>query len=540
MNTCGSAPACSKVSRRDPAGEGPLHRWLQLFVMGAAVVAAWGASRWALCLPLLWVAVMIAWLAIPVGERRGLHVHWLLPGGIVLCVGWVVALDRELAARHTLLIVLAVLLFELARLAAPSDRDVHWLAAGIAATSFLAFLQVLGGLAAAAENVAVLPPGLQEAATIRLSGGRAFGSSALPGHFAALVLTTVPLLWSWLGRGALAIRLIPLSLLVFVAVALYLTRSLAAVMVVGLLVGLALLARKRHRGVWVGGVAVAVLAVAVVLSRGDLDSLEPVHLRMVNWKTAVWVLLHNPWVGVGLGGIGQAGLGSPWAGENISPYTHNSFLQLLAEFGVMGLPLLVMGSMALVSLLRRGAASHGALALAVAVVPLHNLVDFSFYAPEVLLPWAILAGALTVRTTSLPKHAVSSWFLVPVLGVGALVAALEWAGESALSRALTLPDESAAITALEAAHWAPWRIRPVYVAAELALSRGAGVEALKTIDETLAARYWTQPRSAGWAEARARLLIAQGRRAEALVWAREASRRRPGRGELQTLETLCR
>ena len=48
--------------------------------------------------------------------------------------------------------------------------------------------------------------------------------------------------------------------------------------------------------------------------------------------------------------------------------------------------------MALARLLAAGRRKHLALTLAVAAIPLHNLVDFTMYTPEVLLPWAVLTG----------------------------------------------------------------------------------------------------------------------------------------------------
>ena len=521
-------------------GTDPRQARLAVVVVAAGVLAAWGAVRWGFCQPLLWLVVMLAWLALPVTARRGLPLLWLVPGTLVLAVGLVVARDHELAVRHTTAFTLAVLLFGLARLAAPGEGQLRWLALGVAGTTVLVFLQVGGGMAAALGNLDALPPGLREAAAIRLSVGRAFGSAALPGHYAALVLTVVPLLWRWAETSRGRYRLLPVAALACVAVALYLTRSLAVLGVGVVLLAVALLRGRRRWVVWAGVVVVLGLAVAVALQRSDLGSLQPVRLRFVNWQVAWWVIRHHPALGVGLGGVGQAGLKSPWAGGNITPYTHNTPLQLVGELGVAGLPLVVAAALGLVSLLRRGAREQPHLAMAVAVVPLHNLVDFSLYSAEVLLPWAVLVGTLAARTTPLPARAVPSSWLVPVLAAGTLVASLEWRCDAALAEALAAPHGGSCGAAVEAARWAPWRVRPVVAAAELALAGRASARELERVEALLTRRHWVQPASAGWAELRARLLLAQGRRGEALVWVREARRRGPAGRDLKTLEALCR
>src|SRR5664280_360293 len=73
------------------------------------------------------------------------------------------------------------------------------------------------------------------------------------------------------------------------------------------------------------------------------------------------------------------------------------------------------------------------------------------------------------------------------------------------------PARTAAVeTALTAARWAPWTVTPVEMAAGYALEPGPAPAALALVDGELAARWWVQPRSAAWAEARGRLLLAQG------------------------------
>ena len=198
--------------------------------------------------------------------------------------------------------------------------------------------------------------------------------------------------------------------------------------------------------------------VAVVASRHDLGSLEPIRLRWVNWQTTGWVFGQHPWLGVGLGGVGQAGLLAPTAAANITPYAHNTYLQLLAEFGIAGVGVLAAGVWALLRLIRSGVAAHPGLALAVATIPLHNVVDFSAYAPEVLLPWAVLAGTLAGRSLPLPERPLRGSVVLTLAGIGALLSTLAWRGEVELASAVAPESARPVESALAAARWVPWEV----------------------------------------------------------------------------------
>jgi hypothetical protein len=513
--------------------------WLAWLVTITGVAAAWAAARYAGLMPLLWVVILGTILVLPAGGRRLLERRWLSAGLLLLGVSWVVASDHELAPGHSLLALAAALLFALARRAAPNDRLVGFLALGLALTSVVALAQALGGLERARALVATLPPAWREAAAIRLAGGRAFGTSALPGHFAALLLLAVPLVvergwrasrWARAGWGA--------ALLLIVA-ATVLTRSLAAPLVAGVLLLPLLLRTLRSRPAQLAAGVILIVAAVAVAARGDVSRLEPLRLRWVNWRTTAWVLAQHPWLGVGLGGVGQAGLVSPTAPANITPYTHNTYLQLLAEFGLAGAGFLAAGVWGLVRLIRHGFAAHPGLALAVAAIPLHNLVDFSAYAPEVLLPWAVLAGTLAGRTSAPPARPARGGVLLIVAGAGALLATLAWRGEVEMDSAVSAPPSQAVGRALAAASWTPWAVTPLELAAGAAVQGGAPADTLASVDARLAARAWVRPRSASWAESRSRILLAEGRRGEALTWAREACRRAPWRTDLAELEAVC-
>ena len=201
--------------------------------------------------------------------------------------------------------------------------------------------------------------------------------------------------------------------------------------------------------------------VATLLWRTDVTTLEPLHLRWRSWLVAAQAWNTHRWLGVGLGGVGQAVLATPAGETNLSPYAHNTLLQLLAELGLAGLPAVGLALMWLVRTLRRGLTSDPALALAVLVMPLHNLVDFSFYAPEVVIPWAVLAGTLAGRDPRLPDRPTPAWLLVPILVIGAFGATLLWRGEIASTEALAGASEKRGQRLVAAAAWTPWTVTPL-------------------------------------------------------------------------------
>lgn len=506
-----------------------------------AATAAWFAAREPAFGPLMWVALLLGILWLQPAARLLLS-PWQL-GLIVLVVAssWLVALDHELAFRHSLLLLAASLILVMARLH-PLDRDgVFLLCLAVAATASVAVLQASGRLHEASLDLASLPPAFREAAATRILVGRSFGTAALPGHFAALLLMAAPPLLAglavgtWWRRGAAAVGI------GLVAVGVLLTRSLSASLVAAAVLALALLrGRQRPRLVLAVACVLAALTVATLLWRTDIASMEPLRLRWQNWQVTAQAWSSHRWLGVGLGGVGQAALATPAGETNLSPYAHNTFLQLLAELGLAGLPAVGLALMWLAGTLRRGLASDPALALAVLVVPLHNLVDFSLYAPEVAIPWAVLAGTLAGRAPRLPDRPAPAWLLVPILVTGAFGATLLWRGETASTGALAGAGEERVQRLVDAAAWTPWAVTPLLTACQLAADTPPDVGLLAALEARLTERAWVRPSSGAWAECRARLLMTLGRHGEALVWVREARRRTPWRQDLVELERACR
>jgi len=119
------------------------------------------------------------------------------------------------------------------------------------------------------------------------------------------------------------------------------------------------------------------------------DAHNPIHNRLVYWDAAQHLIAEHPIMGSGPGTF-EAGYRRVTTQPQLGvTYAHNTYLQLWVEWGAFGL--LAWGWLVGV-ILRRTTRVNPWIAIALWVVPLHNVVDFSFYVPQVALLWWYLAG----------------------------------------------------------------------------------------------------------------------------------------------------
>ena len=325
---------------------------------------------------------------------------WLITctAGIALVASGVAGWDPASGFSEITILTAAVMLMWLASRVSPPDRWPALLALVISTLALWGLWQVAGGMDEAASSVGQLPVGIQAAAAERLAGGRAFASQLLPSHLAVLFATALPLL---LWRLRLRWSALPWMVgSVLCVVGLVLTRSpVGAALALGAC-GVLAVGRKKRFFFLVALVLVPVLVV-VIAGRGDVMELEPVQLRLDNWRTAIWVWSTAPAAGVGIGGFAQAAQAVPFEVGNRPRHAHSLPLEWLAELGPIGLLAVVFAGLALWRLLCRLWPVRPELAVALVVVPVHNLVDFSFYGSGVTLAWAVLVGwAMAFRTSS--------------------------------------------------------------------------------------------------------------------------------------------
>jgi len=454
----------------------------------------------------------------------------LVPVVLVLAVSGAGGRDPSRAVAQLALVVAVVGAFWTARHARPPRWAPTAVAAAIAGLAAWAVWQQLVGFEELTAELPDLAGAQHEYLQARIAAGRPFASQLFPSHLAVLLATALPLLVGSAGTtGSRAWRW-PLAALV--AVGLLLTRSPIGIGLAVLAVALPA-AVLRSRRLAIAAVSLMVLATVVVVGkRPDVLRLEPVALRVDNWRTAVAVWRQAPAAGAGFGGFGQAAQSVDLELGNRPAHAHSVVAEGLAELGPVG----VAGAIALLASVAwvawRLRHRDPWLAASVMVVPIHNLFDFSWWVSGVALPWAVLAGWAVGRlrpersATRAPRRDPLR-IAVTVAGTVAfaltvLHATSRWIEWSVDPTAPALEREA---TYERAWRLAPWRTRPALHAALAAVESGdrSAVErAARSLDRVELLR----PFSADVAAVRARLEQARGDEAAAAAAAWEADRRR--------------
>jgi len=453
---------------------------------------------------------------------------WLTAAGAfcVLLASGLMGWDPAAAVIEVALAAAVAALIWLASREAPSERWPAVLALIISGLALWGMWQVGGGLDHAAAALDQLPGTMRNTAAKRLASGRAFASLPLPSHLAVLLATALPLLLARVDHqrpaaagdaphpAGLRLRWMAAPWAVGSAlcvIGLVLTRSPIGA-VLGLAACVVLAASHGRRWlVWVALVLAIVLAI-VVVGRGDVMELEPVRLRFDNWRTALWVWSSAPAAGVGTGGFAQAAQAVPFGVGNRPLHAHSLPLELLAELGPAGFLLFFVAGIALWRLARNLWPKRPDLAVAVMVIPLHNLVDFSFFDSAVALPWAVLAGWAAAisrsRDDALSGAATRGRvFLVLSATLALALTVLHVTSikveESAATR-ITAEERMAA--GLDGCRLAPWRLAPVGLVARSAVESGDRL-LIKTAAEKMESSRWLRPRSSALALERSHLAL---------------------------------
>lgn len=153
------------------------------------------------------------------------------------------------------------------------------------------------------------------------------------------------------------------------------------------------------------------LLLSIIIAFGTRTLVQQEHMqplfstlmRIYYWKGTWSIIKAQPVLGIGLGMLRKFSLLD-------SRYTHNSYLQIWAEMGILGI-----GSWLwlVIAVMREGLRKikspacgdkrlNAALLVAAGVFLVHNLVDFSFFLPEASMLWWIIAGLLSSKENSAP------------------------------------------------------------------------------------------------------------------------------------------
>ncbi len=481
--------------------------------------ALWVAWRPVETSPLTAVAVAVVVLALGTwGWDRTSEAavrRWLLPVAAVSGSVVVAAASGLAPARGVVVLSLATAVALLAWLSSrrpPPATFPVLLALGLALLALWGGWQSVVGLERAhLAAVRDVPVTLQQAYLERIASGRAFASLPVPGHFAVLMATALPLLVGGLRRRATrSASVVGIGLCVL---GLVVARSpIGLCLAIAAVVALVMHGRARGARILIGLLLVAL--VLAVVWRADVLRLEPLRLRVDNWRTAVWAWSTSPLAGVGPGGFAYLAAEAPLDVGNRPTHAHCLPLEWLAELGLPGLVAsMVLGGALLrlaVVLWRR----RPEMAVAVLVVPAHNLVDFSLFVSGVALPWAVLLGwslaeargEVGPRETTPIGRPVAVAALTLVVAVTSLHATSRVLGRAA--ERVRSPHERY-LLARRSHDIAPWRVPPLAIAGSAALE-ARDPALMEEARELLRRRRWLAPRSAQWSALSMRLDFASG------------------------------
>lgn len=491
------------------------HRAVHLLLAALAVAVAWfpvETRLWTATLVATVVLVLVpwAWTRSPRTTVSGLAAALavVLVAGISGLSGW----DASRAVAEVALAAAIVALIWLGSRENPPEGLPTLVAVGLTGLALWGLWQVAFGYEALRPGLDGLTDAARAYAEERVASRRAFASLPLPSHLAVVLAMSLPLLVvriratatgaMWAAASAVAVT------------GLLLTKSPVGIGL-ALVAVLPLLVRGQR---WVKAVVIVGLVaalVAVVAVRPDVTELEPVTLRIDNWSTAAWLWSGSPVTGIGLAGFAQASQANPLEVGNRPAHAHGFPMEALAELGPLGVIAAILGALWLAGLIRDLWRDHRALALAVAVVPLHNLVDFSIFVSGVALPWALLLGWAAAQRHR--DHGVEpappGWGRTLILAL----AAVAW-GLTLLHASSLVVETSAArmsepadrfVGAIKAIEMAPWRIEPQFLLAAAAIAEN-DPEMLDRAWAVLDRQRWWRPRSAALADRRARLALARG------------------------------
>ena len=160
---------------------------------------------------------------------------------------------------------------------------------------------------------------------------------------------------------------------------------------------------KKRKLLFLLGLLIITVFVLIARSSIQKQHLQPafsIMTRLGYWKDTWEMIKLSPLTGVGLGNFNLAE----------SRYAHNSYLQLWAEMGILGIVLIILSMITVLKCalkdFRKSSdkSQISALISANAAFLVHNFVDFTFFLPETAFVWWIISGLIISKEKNERNH----------------------------------------------------------------------------------------------------------------------------------------
>lgn len=220
-----------------------------------------------------------------------------------------------------------------------------------------------------------------------ISRKRVFFPFVTPNALAGYLIMIIPLTF---------IYKYSICLLIPLASSLFLTQSLGAFLSLffGITICFCLQGKFKKRGLLIlSGLFVMAGIIFIIRSETPKQHIQPLFsivMRLSYWQETIKLIKSHPLIGIGPGNFSLPR----------SRYAHNSYLQLWTETGIFGLLAFIWLILSILksnlkSLKNNLSKTKIALLLTSCIVfQLHNLIDFTFFLPEVSFIWWALTGLL--------------------------------------------------------------------------------------------------------------------------------------------------
>ena len=334
---------------------------------------------------------LFCWILFKKNPIKKDAVSWLLPlffGSIL--VSWFINKDSIAVNLHLFQYINGILLFLTARALTHKHKTgmiLTLLASGVCA-SLLAIHQYFFGFQNVANYLSehnIIDPVARNCILSRRVFAPFCTSNALGGFLAMLL----PLAFSLKNRKWIAL---PLFL------ALLLTQSVGAslALLAVLIIYLWQIRSTARTGLLLA--AFLLIGASVIFITRNVTPMPWFHpsfsikMRLIYWEETLRLIQSHFWLGTGLGSFDLPS----------ARYAHNSYLQLWAENGLLGITAFLA---LLIALFKSGMANITAraetrfLLMGCGVFLLHNLIDFTFFLPETSLIWCVMFG-LALNTSA--------------------------------------------------------------------------------------------------------------------------------------------